>query len=47
MMAWIRHMLGLDVKDRVTALEIRRRHNERSVRDAVAVFKQLAKDAER
>ena len=47
MMAWIRHLLGLDIRDRVSALEVRRRHNERSVKDAVAAFKQFAKDAER
>lgn len=44
---WIRHQLGLDVKDRVAALERRRHHNEQSVRGAVDAFKQLAKDAER
>lgn len=44
---WIRHMLGLDVRDRVAALEKRRLHNEQSVRGAVDAFKRLARDAER
>lgn len=44
---WIRHMLGLDVRDRVTALEKSRLHNEQSVRGAVDAFKKLARDANR
>ncbi len=45
--AWIKHLFGLDVKDRVKVLERNRLHNERSVRGAVDAFKQLARDAER
>lgn len=46
-MAWIKKVLGFDVKDRVTALEKRQVHNRQSVQGAINAFKQFAKDAER
>lgn len=46
-MAWIKHLIGLDVKERVAALELRKQHNERSTMDAIDVFKQFAKDRKR
>jgi len=45
--AWIRHVLGLDVRQRVKELEKRQLHNRNSVQGAIDAFKQFAKDAER
>lgn len=47
LVAWVRHKLGLDLKDRADALKERKLHNERSVNGAIEAFKQFAKDAER
>lgn len=46
-MAWLKHALGLDIRARVSALEKRKLHNERSIQGAIDAFKQMAKDAER
>lgn len=45
--AWIRSALGLDIFDRVNALEKRVAHNEGSIEGAITAFKQFAKDASR
>jgi hypothetical protein len=45
MMAWLRHVLGLDVKERVVALEKSMPRNRDATRGAIEAFKQLAKDA--
>ena len=44
---WVRRALGLDVFDRVAALEARARHNNQATKGAIAAFAQFAKDAER
>lgn len=45
MWAWIKHVLGFDVRRRVRSLETRMTHNENAIDGALAAFKQFAKDA--
>lgn len=45
--AWIRRALGLDIFDRVTALEKRVAHNEGAIEGAMHAFEQIVKDARR
>lgn len=46
--AWVRRMLGLQVFDRMAALERRAAHNRAATNGAIDdAFKQFAKDARR
>lgn len=45
--AWIRHVLGLDMPERVHALELRKAHNKGAIEGAIKAFDQVVKDSRR
>jgi len=45
LVAWFKHLFGLDIRKRVEQLESG--HNKAAVEGAVNAFKQLVRDAER